>query len=405
MSESRPFDAAEWASIRGLLETDPDAYGLPKRQYGSVLLDSFNIRKLGDPDARDEHTWAFLADVCRRFDLLAVQEVMDDLRGITKLKKLMGPEFALLISDTTGTFPGEAGVAERLAFIYNWNHARRGEVATDISYDRSKLLQIHLREKDDIQRAFEKYLADQKDFDEGRRRTKPTLKMPTFLSFMRTPYMAAFEIIGHPSSQTYRLMAVNAHLIFGNSMSDRRLEFDALMDWIIARVTQDSEYYKNFVLLGDLNLKFDDPDNDRRAIARHLKTFDTRAGDEVNVVFPFLDPHPGQTEVFRTNARFDQTFDQIGLFYKPKDLPPHLQHASMGQDTRLGPDYGMVNFVQLFSQAIRGKPYVRDPEDRAVAREQQELVARFEHRVNDHMPIWVRIPLFEAPLLGRPASA
>lgn len=401
MSSAKPFTKSEWEKIRTLLRKDPGKYGLPRREYGSVLVGSFNIRKLGNPANRDEETWRFLADVCRRFDILAVQEVLDDLRGVTLLKDLMGPEFALIISDATGTFPGEPGVAERLGFIYNWNRARRGEVASDISYDRSKLLDIQLKERDSIQRAFEDYLAELTQFERGERKTKPAIDLPVFLSFIRTPYLAAFEVVGHPSSQTYRVMAINAHLIFGNTMADRRLEFDALMEWILARVKEDRAYYKNFLLLGDLNLNFDNPERDRAHIERYLKSFQTRTGDEVRVLFPFLDVHPQQKEVFRTNARLSETFDQIGLFYKPKDLPAHLRSTKMGRDTILGPDYGMVNFVELFSDAVRGKPYIREPKDAAAKKEQREFLARFEHRVSDHMPIWVRIPLFQAPLLDR----
>lgn len=401
MAKAKPFDKSEWGQIRKLLHERPDKYGLPRSEYGSVLVGSFNIRKLGDPGKRDDETWKFLADVCRRFDLLAIQEIMDDLRGVTHLKELMGPEFALVISDATGAFPGERGVAERLGFIYNWNRARRGDVATDISYDRSKLLNIQLKSKDDVQRAFEDYFTKLKEFETGDRKTKPTVKLPVFLSFMRTPYMAAFEIVGHPSSKTYRVMAINAHLIFGNFMDDRRLEFDALMDWIIARVKENSAYYKNFLLLGDLNLNFDNPETDREDIERHLKSFENKVGEQVRVVFPFLGVHPQQKEVFRTNARLSETFDQIGLFFRPKDLPAHLQNTKMGMDTTLGPDYGMFNFVELFSDAVRGKPFIRQPKDEAVKKEQKAFLARFEHRVSDHMPIWVRIPLFEAPLMGK----
>jgi hypothetical protein len=406
MARAEPFTRDEWKRIRDRLHEDPDRYGLPRREYGSVVAGSFNIRKLGNPARRDAPTWEFLADVCRRFDLLAVQEALDDLRGITRLKEMMGPEFALAVSDATGTFPGEPGVAERLAFIYNWNTVRRGEVASDISYDRSKLLRTLLDHAEEIQAALREYFEKEEAFERRERRTKPSFEPPAFiLSFIRTPYLVAFEVVGHPSSRTYRLMAVNAHLLFGDTMRERRLEFDALMEWIIARVKQDSAYYKNFVLLGDLNLNFDDPARDRPAIARHLKGFDTRSGQRVRVVFPFLDAHPGHDELFRTNARLDETFDQIGLFYRPEDLPAHLQGRQMGEDTRLGPDYGMFNFVQLFSDVTRNRPYVPDPPDERTKEEQKEFLARFEHKVSDHMPIWLRIPLFEAPLLERGAQA
>ena len=49
-----------------------------------MLLGSLNIRKLGSARSRNSDTWEFLADVCRSFDLLAVQEIMDDLGGLRR---------------------------------------------------------------------------------------------------------------------------------------------------------------------------------------------------------------------------------------------------------------------------------------------------------------------------------
>jgi len=138
---SKAFTADEWDRIEAMLWDDPNRFGLPPRQYGTVVFASFNIRKLGSADKRDPRTWRFLADVCRRFDLLAVQEVMEDLSGLRHLKELMGPDFAMIVSDPTGAFPGDRGLSERLAFIYNWRVIERTEVATDVSYDRTKVLE------------------------------------------------------------------------------------------------------------------------------------------------------------------------------------------------------------------------------------------------------------------------
>ena len=66
------FTTAEWQKIRARLNADPRRYGLPERVYGSVVLASANIRKLGAIDRRDADTWAFFADVFRHFDLLRI---------------------------------------------------------------------------------------------------------------------------------------------------------------------------------------------------------------------------------------------------------------------------------------------------------------------------------------------
>ncbi|MCZ6790044.1 MAG: endonuclease/exonuclease/phosphatase [Chloroflexi bacterium] len=382
------FNSAEWRKIRETLDRDRARYGLPEREYGSVLLASFNIRKLGSARSRSPETWQFLAEVCRSFDLMAVQEIMDDLSGLRRLMSLLGPEFSLIVSDQTGVFPGEPGVGERLGFIYRWSVVERMEVVTDISYDRTKVLDTIAHDYAEFSSALEPYASKLKAYEEGRSRRKPRLKLPMFLTFIRQPFCVSFRIAGHPGTQPYQFMAVNAHLYFGQYISDRRQEFDALMEWIIGRVKADHRaYYPNFILLGDLNLDFDAPTTDRDRIERHLKSFNNASGEEVNVYLPFLDAHPKRTKPFRTNARLSETFDQICLFSRDARLPTFEDNGSMGRDPR-GPDYGVFEFVNLFSEALLQAPFESlERSDRA------DFIARFEHKVSDHMPLWMRLTL------------
>ena len=75
-----------------------------------------------------------------RFGLMAVQEIMDDLSGLQRLMSLLGPDYSMVVSDQTGVFPGEPGVGERLGFIYRWKVVERMEVASDVTYDRTKVI-------------------------------------------------------------------------------------------------------------------------------------------------------------------------------------------------------------------------------------------------------------------------
>ena len=214
--------------------------------------------------------------------------------------------------------------------------------------------------------------------------------MPVFLTFIRQPFCVSFEIPGHPGTTPYRFMAINAHLNFGTTLLDRKLEFDALMDWIRGRAARDHRaYYRDFLLMGDLNLNFDNPVTDRPRLETQLKEFNGHSGDAVNVNFPFLDTHPTRTEPFRTNARMTETFDQIGLFSHDVRLPTFQQNATMGTNPR-GPDYGVFEFVRLFSDAVLGKPF-----DSLEGSEKSDFFARFEHKVRDHMPLWFRLSLPE----------
>lgn len=407
------FTTEEWQKIRDTLNADPQRYGLPGRVYGSVVLASANIRKLGAKSKRDARTWRFLADVFRHFDLLAVQEVLEDMEGLRHLEELMGEDFGMVVSDTTGSFPNEGGLAERLAFIFNWTIVNRKEMVTDVTFDRSKVLQVIAEEGDAIQEAVENakknkaYLKKLKSYErkfkqakiKGKRLPdKPRLpiKMPAFLTFIRTPFAVMFEIHGHPGAVRYTFMAVNAHLFYGNFIDDRRQEFDALMRWIMGRVQEcDENLPLNILLMGDLNLDFDNPMNDHKRINKLIDDLNREGGKEVNVYFPFLSPHPqrsGQqlmgrdSRPLQTNARMTETFDQIGFFSRDERLKS-LKNRDAGAAER-GPDFGVFDFVNLFSEALHGKPFEMLEKSRQLA-----LIERFEHKVSDHMPLWFRIPL------------
>ena len=169
------------------------------------------------------------------------------------------------------------------------------------------------------------------------------------------------------------------------------------MQWIIERVkNNDKAYYPNFVLLGDLNLDFNNPDKDRAEVEKSMKSYDKDGNEEtdqtkhINVNFPFLDIHPGQTKVFTTNARLSETFDQIGLFFRDssRHWPTYKNNINMGkQDT--DPDYGVFNFVNLFHDALD----VTTPINKMSASQKENFFGRFEHKVSDHMPLWLRLPL------------
>ncbi|MDA0269258.1 MAG: endonuclease/exonuclease/phosphatase [Cyanobacteria bacterium] len=306
--------AAEWKKINERLAKDPQKYGLPPRVYGSAVLASFNIRKLGKADNRSVNTWNFLGHICSHFDLISIQEIMDELEGFDRLRKFLGPDYHAIVSEKTGVFPGERGLGERLGFLYNTNIVKRGEVVSSISIDRTKLLQTMIEHYEPLLESVGPYIDYLKAADAweeagrtGRKPQAPKVKLPVFLSFVRQPFITSFRIVGHPGTEPYELMAVNAHLYFGNSIDDRRQEFDALMNWILARVKEkDTTYFPNFVLMGDLNLDFNNPRTDRPRIEAHIDAFDQAVKEKApgaNVYFPFIYEHPVTQSVLRTNAR------------------------------------------------------------------------------------------------------
>jgi hypothetical protein len=214
------------------------------------------------------------------------------------------------------------------------------------------------------------------------------VKLPTFLTFIRSPFCVAFEIGGHPGTQPYKFLAINAHLYFGNYIEDRRQEFEALMQWILHRVQDGAAAdYPDLILLGDMNLDYDEPARDRARIQEIIDAHETQLPSGTGVYFPFLEVHPQRSEVFKTNARMSETFDQLGFFTQDPRLPRAAAHAAMGQGPR-GPDYGVFDFPRLFADAL-GVGSIQAMDAKAKA----EFYARFEFEVSDHLPLWLRIPL------------
>ncbi|MDA0865695.1 MAG: hypothetical protein O2890_04640, partial [Cyanobacteria bacterium] len=82
-----------------------------------------------------------------------------------------------------------------------------------------------------------------------------------------------------------------------------------------------------------------------------------------------------------------ETFDQIGFFNHDPRLPSRAHHETMGTHSR-GPEYGIVNFVQLFQEALDYPPV-----EEMSGAQKQVFFRKFEYEVSDHLPLWVRIPL------------
>ena len=281
------FTEKQWDKIEEELLRDPKGYGMPDgAREESMVLASFNIRKLGWKTKREkgelisrERELAFMARFCARCDLVAIQEVQDDLEGLRYLKDRVDErvgsagEFGLLVSDITGKVPGEEGMAERLAFLYRKSRVRRMDMTSDLTVDRSGVLKNFVKNSDlfidgwnDYKEALKKFKKEMKDFSETPENKrpkkgpkKPKLELHAFLTFTRTPFVAAFEAPPADGGKPLRFIAVNAHLVYG-TMKDRKEEFKALMRWMINRLKREKRMVApNFILLGDLNLDLDKP--------------------------------------------------------------------------------------------------------------------------------------------------
>jgi len=109
------------------------------------------------------------------------------------------------------------------------------------------------------------------------------------------------------------------------------------------------------------------------------------------VNFPFLNLHPHESELYRTNARKNETLDHIAFFVnkKEKGLPLDSDNATAGSDLN-GYDFGVVDFMDLCNQAIHQAPSFSISKTK-----QNDIYKRVKVDISDHMPIWVRVPIPE----------
>ena len=389
------FSDQRWQSIHAKLSQHPSRFGFPVRRHDSVVIGSFNALKLGKA-TNTAKRWDFLKRFASRFDLLAIQEVTDDLAGIRRLHESLGPSFELLVSDITGAAPGSRGLRERLAYFYRPARIELKELVSDITFDRSVVVKTL---QQDIN-AWKKFFTDFKKKNDKRvqlgkkRLGLSDVTHPRFLTFIRTPHCASFSILGKDGADSVDFLAINAHTLFGDSKKERTREFFALLDWLVQRAKQSKRmYFKNMIVLADLNMEFDDADNRFSDIVKRLHDLESNlltGQTAARVNFPFLDVHPAETSLFSTNARRNQTFDHIAFFIdkKEKGLPLNSQNQVAGQTGPNGYDYGVFNFSELFAQSVHNTSF-----NQLTASERKALLSKAKADVSDHMPIWARIPI------------
>ncbi len=235
--------------------------GVPARNLSStVLIATWNIRefdsaKFGD---RTNESFYYIAEILDHFDLIAVQEVREDLRALKKVQRILGSWWKYLVTDIT---IGHAGNGERLAFLYDSRKIAFNGLAGEI--------------------------------------VLPEAKVGNVLQFARTPFVCGFKA----GWSTFSLCTV--HIYYGTAKPNdpRRIkEIDALAKLLAKRGKADPRKIsepENLILLGDFNI-FSRDDATYKSI--------TKAG--------FVVPEQLQ-EIPGSNVQKNKHYDQIAIMSRP----------------------------------------------------------------------------------------
>jgi endonuclease/exonuclease/phosphatase family metal-dependent hydrolase len=193
----------------------------------TLLLATWNVRdfdsnKFGH-GPRLAESFHYIAEVIAAFDLVAMQEVNDDMRPFEKLMGLLGPAWRYIATDTT---EGPSGNRERMVFLYDSNKVQFKHIAGEIVLPKSSLV-------------------------EGEHQ------------FARSPFLVRFQ------SGWFKFNLCTVHLYYGDTSGTgyarRVAEIDAVAKFLKKRADKDGQ---NYILLGDMNV-VGPGDDTMKALKKH----------------------------------------------------------------------------------------------------------------------------------------
>jgi endonuclease/exonuclease/phosphatase family metal-dependent hydrolase len=222
----------------------------------TLLLATWNLREFGGTKSggREDEPLFYIAEIMSRFDIIAVQEVRDNLDALDKLMENLGGWWKYLVSDVT---LGEQGNNERHAFIYDTRKISFGGMAGELVPEMKK---------------------------EG-----GVLKSD--FAFSRTPYIAGFK------AGWFKFTLCTQHFYYGEDKADdpqRLQEAKAIVQLLKKRMKSRDAWANNAILLGDFNI-FSTNDETFKAIQTEMFEI------------------PAKLKGTYTNAVQDKPFDQIAF--------------------------------------------------------------------------------------------
>ena len=251
-----------------LLRSDLESKIPPKKLDQNLLIASWNIRAFGnltrkwdsdenDSPKRDLHSILCIAEIIKRFDVIAVQEVKDNIRALRDTLKILGHNWSLILTDVN---KGKVGNGERMAYLFDTRRVQMSGLAGE--------LVVPEEWEDDIN---DGALAKQ---------------------FVRSPYAVSFQ------SGKHTFILVTLHILYGDSPKSRIQELKGIAKWLSSWANDMKAYHHDLIALGDFNIDERGDLLDKTFLSEGL----------------YVPPQLRKKEV--TRSIFDQTkyYDQIAWF-------------------------------------------------------------------------------------------
>jgi endonuclease/exonuclease/phosphatase family metal-dependent hydrolase len=257
------------------IKLDLDQNIPPKKLDKNILIATWNIRAYGDytrkweasssdSPKRDMHSVLAIAEILRRFDVIAIQEVKSNIRALRDTLKILGEHWSLILTDVN---KGDKGNGERMAYIFDTRRVNLSGLACELVVPQEQTDNISTDALNE--------------------------------QFVRSPYAVSFR----SNDQTFILITL--HIKYGRSSKDRIKELKGIASWLADWADSIDSYHQNLITLGDFNI-------DKR-------------GDLLNKTFISEGLHiPPELQNERvTRSIFNETkyYDQIAWFTGNNDKP------------------------------------------------------------------------------------
>jgi endonuclease/exonuclease/phosphatase family metal-dependent hydrolase len=188
---------------------------IPAKDPDKLLVATWNIANLGLQQRNIDH-YKIIAEVLSWFDVIAIQEVHENLEGLFQLESFIGTNYDLMFNDVGGN-------DERAAFFYDANKVERLQMVGELSVPPSQLRHIKISGVTEV-----------------------------FTGFDRNPYVASFMF------KDKKIVFINAHLFFGgesaSEMNRRGLEAYAVGRYADLEKKSPHSFADYYFALGDFNI-------------------------------------------------------------------------------------------------------------------------------------------------------
>jgi len=301
----------------------------------TLLLATWNLREFDSPTygTRMVDAMYYIAEIINSFDIVAIQEVREDLKALKDLIFLLGPHWDYIVSDVVD---GRAGNGERMAFVYDKRKVYFSKMAGELVLT-------------------------------------PEKENSNTEQFARTPYLVSFQ------SGWFKFYLCTVHIYYGKGkpgIERRTKEISKVANFLKKRaLAEKKKAYAgdtyNYILLGDFNI-ISPTDATYKALTQ-------------NTGFIM---HEGvmKGNLTGSNVNKDKYYDQIAFFKDKGQL-------EMGSAAGI---FDFFEYVYTENDYAYHKPVIAKmlKDKKSITKLTEAYYKKWRtYQMSDHLPMWVELKI------------